>query len=416
MKNIDNYLEKILPQAILDWEDNFDIMVTVHDKDFNITQVNKSAEKILGNHLSSILKEKCYMNFHGKNSPPEGCPSCDCLKTGKPAIFEMFEPHLNMFIEIKAIPRFDNKGQIEGLIHVVKDITKWKEMDVQLRKALKKARDEKAKSESILDSIGDPISIQDSDFKVLYQNKVHKGLVGTCIGEYCYKAYQGKDEVCQGCHLAMSFIDGKIHTIERSRVTDHGIMYSENTASALRDSEGKVIAGIEIVRDITKRKLTEEALHMAHKELENRVKERTAELEESNTALKVLLKQREKDQKEFESNILSSVKHLIIPYIDKLKKNKSISEELVYLNILESNLNEIVSSFAAKLSFYYYDLTPREILIADLIKDGKQDKDMAEILNITLDTVKTHRQNIRKKLGIYGKRINLRTKLLSLAE
>jgi DNA-binding NarL/FixJ family response regulator len=55
-------------------------------------------------------------------------------------------------------------------------------------------------------------------------------------------------------------------------------------------------------------------------------------------------------------------------------------------------------------------------MVADLIKDGKQDKDITEILNISLDTVKAHRKNIRKKLGINNKRINLRTKLLSLIE
>ena len=91
-----------------------------------------------------------------------------------------------------------------------------------------------------------------------------------------------------------------------------------------------------------------------------------------------------------------------------------MSEDLAYVNILESNLNEIVSPFSVKLSSQYLGLTPKEIQIANLIKDGKQDKDMMEILNISQTTVKTHRQNIRKKLGIYSKRANLRTYLLSI--
>ncbi len=270
------------------------------------------------------------------------------------------------------------------------------------------------KKTGLFDAIGDPLSIQDTDFKVLYQNQVHRDDVGDHVGEYCYKAYQNKDSVCDGCHLAMSFKDGKVHKVERSRMTDNGIMYGENTASPLRNADGEIVAGIEMSMDITERKRAEEALEKSHDALERRVKERTIELEESNTALKVLLRQREHDQKEFENNMLSNIKHLIQPYISKLKENRAMSDELVYLNIIESNLKEIVSPFSSKLSFQYLDLTPKEILVANLIKDGKQDKDIMGILNISLETVKSHRQNIRKKIGIYGKRTNLRSKLLSL--
>ncbi len=108
------------------------------------------------------------------------------------------------------------------------------------------------------------------------------------------------------------------------------------------------------------------------------------------------------------------MKHLVLPNLVKLKRNKWSSKELTYLNILESNLKEIVSPFSQKLSSKYLNFTPKEIRIADLIKDGKQDKEIVEILNISIDTVKTHRRNIRKKLGINNKKINLKTKLLSL--
>lgn len=291
------------------------------------------------------------------------------------------------------------------------------------------------KETGVIDVIGDPISIQDTNFKIIYQNQSHRNIVGDRVGEYCYNVVHGSDDVCDGCQLAISFQDGKIYTVERSRAAENGTMYAQITYSVLKDAAGEIIAGIEVVRDITGRKLAEIALQTAKDELETRVKERTEdlveinealseaesklkiytkELEEGNTALKVLLRQREQDQKEFENNILSNMKHLIFPYIEKLKKNKSMSEELVYLNIIESNLKEIISPFSSKMSFLFLNLTPKEILTANLIKDGKQDKDIMGILNISLETVKSHRQNIRKKLGIYGKRTNLRSKLLSL--
>ncbi len=146
------------------------------------------------------------------------------------------------------------------------------------------------------------------------------------------------------------------------------------------------------------------------------LKSRSRELEDINTALKVLLKQRERDRHEIEMNILSNIKLLINPYIRRLKMNRNMSDELIYLNIIEDNLNEISSSFSSSLSFQYSAFTPKEVLIADLIRDGLQDKDITNALNISLETVKSHRQNMRKKLDIYGTKSNLREKLLSLLE
>lgn len=122
-------------------------------------------------------------------------------------------------------------------------------------------------SQGVFDALGDAISIQDTDFKVLYQNESHKDMVGEHIGEYCYKGYQRKDSVCENCHLAVSFEDGKVHEKEQVRDTDDGIFYYEITSSPLKDSTGKIIAGTEIVRDITKRKRLGEILKKREREL-----------------------------------------------------------------------------------------------------------------------------------------------------
>jgi len=122
-------------------------------------------------------------------------------------------------------------------------------------------------SQGVFDALGDAVSIQDTDFKVLYQNQIHKNMVGEHIGEYCYKGYQRKDNVCENCHLAMSFADGKVHKMEQVRTTDDGMFYYEITSSPLKDVAGKIIAGTEIVRDITKRKKIENSLIKREREL-----------------------------------------------------------------------------------------------------------------------------------------------------
>ncbi|MBZ0155923.1 MAG: response regulator [Alphaproteobacteria bacterium] len=123
----------------------------------------------------------------------------------------------------------------------------------ELEQAVAKANDERARTESIIAAIGDGISIQNTDLKILYQNQIHKDFMGDHIGEHCYHAYEHNSAVCEGCPLAMSFLDGRIHTAERCVLFDGVPSYIEITASPLRDSSGEIIAGIEVVRDVTER-------------------------------------------------------------------------------------------------------------------------------------------------------------------
>lgn len=113
--------------------------------------------------------------------------------------------------------------------------------------------------------MGDGISIQDGDFRILFQNQKHKDLVGDHKGELCYEAYSHGDHIRDDCPVARSYQDGGIHTVVHSTVTDKGMLYGEITASSVRDADNRIVAGIELVRNITDRKRTEEALKASEK-------------------------------------------------------------------------------------------------------------------------------------------------------
>lgn len=123
----------------------------------------------------------------------------------------------------------------------------------------------KLEAHGILDAIGDGVSIQDTDFRVLYQNKSHKNFMGDHIGEYCYKSFANNSETCEGCPLVMVFKDGTVHTAVRSIPMNTGLRYFEITASPLRSASGKIVAGIEIVRDVTGHKLKDEEINKNEK-------------------------------------------------------------------------------------------------------------------------------------------------------
>ena len=170
---------------------------------------------------------------------------------------------------------------------------------------------------------------------------------------------------------------------------------------------------------------TYKELEQRIKELENeldlRVKNRTKELElkkkgleELNEAMEVLLKKKEEDKIELENNVLANVKMLISPYFEKMKKTKLDDQQKAFLDIIESNINEIISPFSRKMSIKELNLTPTEIQIVNLIIQGASSKKIGKIMNISPRTVDTHRKNVRKKIGLDQKRANLRSYLLSL--
>ncbi|MDP3297903.1 MAG: HD domain-containing phosphohydrolase [Thermodesulfovibrionia bacterium] len=161
--------EEPLLQSKQDWEDTFDTitdMTIIQDKDFNIMRANKAARQILGLPSLEINKViKCHDNHHGKDYQR----NYETLKKGVPAIFEFFEPNLNMYFEIRAIPRFNSNNQFIGLIHIIRDITERKRFEEKIQLQLKRLnvlRDvEKAVSSSIdlhftLDSLLNQVTSQ----------------------------------------------------------------------------------------------------------------------------------------------------------------------------------------------------------------------------------------------------------------
>jgi PAS domain S-box-containing protein len=188
------------------------------------------------------------------------------------------------------------------------------------------------------------------------------------------------------------------------------ICWHKWTNRAIFDDKNNLVEYQAVGWDITDQKLIQIALMESESELKIKAKD----LEELNAALKVLLKKRQEDKEELEEDILSNVRTLIEPYIVKLNKSKLSQSQKTLLNILESNLNEIVSPFTRRLSTNYLNLTPTQIQVANLVKQGKTNKDIAEILNVSGRTIAFHRENIRKKFDLTNKKTNLKTHLMSI--
>ena len=138
-------------------------------------------------------------------------------------------------------------------------------------------------------------------------------------------------------------------------------------------------------------------------------------LEEINSALKVLLSQLKQERLDSEAKVVSNVQELVLPYIEKLRSSRLDARQKECLSVLEANLNNIIAPFMQNLSIASSNLTHTEMKVANLIKDGKTTKEIADLLNLSPSTVDFHRNNIRSKLGLKNRSESLKTYLLNLS-
>ncbi|HID97397.1 MAG TPA: PAS domain-containing protein [Thermodesulfobacteriaceae bacterium] len=179
--------------------------------------------------------------------------------------------------------------------------------------------------------------------------------------------------------------------------------------------DGQLAGGVWIFRDVTKRKRMERRLQRISADLEKKVSERTVELARANDALKVLLQQNAEAKAELERRVLENINMFILPQIEALEKLISGDKLRSYLNILRTNLDLITSSFSEQLSLNNLGrLTPREMQIANFVRHGNSSKEIADLLGLSVRTVESYRDSLRKKLGLKNKKVNLRSYLLSL--
>ncbi len=174
------------------------------------------------------------------------------------------------------------------------------------------------------------------------------------------------------------------------------IVWARVSSYLVRGADGEPKYFISHVQDITESKKTSE------------------KIKETNTALKVILDQRETEKIQQDKEMMSKLEALVLPYLEKLTNTPLDQEQKVYLELIRANLAGIFAPCAHGFKILGSRLTRTEMLVADMVKKGQTSQEIADLLRISVPAVYFHRNNIRQKLGLRGSRANLNSYLHSL--
>ncbi len=297
-------------------------------------------------------------------------------------------------------------GKPIGFFTIERDVTERKRMEQALKESEETAR-------ALLNATTDAVMMIDPEGYILDLNRAYARVFGRKVTELVGLSLWKM--IPNDVKDLRDYVKRVIRTGRSIRFEkEYRGMWSDNVIYPVEGTRKNISRVAIFSHDITKLKKAEEELLQHRDHLERLVKERTLNLEQTNTALKVLLKRREEDKTELEDKMILNVNELIRPYLDGLKLTGLNENQRSFVDVIEYNLANIIAPFVKALSSRYYNLTRTEIRIANLIKQGKTTKEIADQLNTSLRTIDNHRYRIRKKLGINQKKINLAAYLLSI--
>jgi PAS domain S-box-containing protein len=382
---------------------------TIYSADLQgiITYVNPSVESLIGYNPSEVIGRSFTEFIYSEDLPR-------IEKQFEKIIADIIEPSEYRMVTkygetrwVRSSSRAAYRGdRVIGIQGVITDVTERVHAEDVTRESEEKFRS--------LASTTDSMYLVDRDCRYLIMNEGHllrfgislEMILGRTYGEFHSEGDTRKFTK----KVEDVFKNG--NSIQHEHKSERDGKYFIRTFSPVKDRDGRTTIAVTVVsKDITERKQAEEALRKREEELINK----SRMLEDANTTLRVLLKRREEDKEELEKKVLANIKKLVIPYLEMLKKSQPDNKNTACLAILESNLKNIVSPFSQKLSSKYLTLTPKEIQVASLIKEGRTSKEIAEVLNVATSSIDLHRYNIRNKFGLKDKKISLRSYLLSLS-
>jgi PAS domain S-box-containing protein len=385
--------------------DAIDEKIYVADPEtYEILYANLAMKKLFGER--NMLGKKCHKVMQDLDEPCDFCtnPLIFGKNLGKTHIWEFKNRKINKWRRC-----IDKAIQWDGGRMVRFEMA----IDIHDRKIAEEAlRESEQKYRQLVENIHEVIYATDEKGVMTYVSPAIETFTGFSTSEIVgrhFSEFIFKDDFKR---IVDRFGEA---LVGQQRPTEYRILKKSGEPSWVRTfskpiREGEEVKGLQgVLSDISEQKNAEAALKMREKELSDK----TAYLEEMNGALRVLLKARQEDKRELEERVLLNMREHVIPYLEKLKKGLEDEKLRTYLESAEANIRRINSSFSRDLHFKHLNLTHTELHISNLIRDGKTTGEIAQLMNLSVRTVESHRKNIRKKMGLTDVKANLRATFMS---
>jgi len=417
------------------------------DRTGTITFTNSAHDKIFGYEKGEMLGKPIH-ELQVSHAARKGLSAyLDKLVKEQPDPTPFFSDNITkdgsvIHIQVDWDYKKDKKDRVVGFISIITDITDRRKAEESVLRAKADLEKRVEGRTAELAKINDRIQIEIAERKALlemwrkyefivntsneFMTLINREYIFEAANDAYCKAWKKAREEILGCTVADIWGDKTFRTYIKMNLdrcfAGETVHYERRIGFSGREQrvfevnyypyygdKGDVSHAVVVTHDITERKKAEQSLRERDRELERK----TINLEEVNAALRVLLKRRDEDKRDLKEKVLLNIHEMIMPYLEKLKRSKLNERQKAFTEILESNLKDIASPFSHTLSSKYLGLTPTELQVANLIRQGINTKGIAELLHVSSKTVETHRDGLRKKLGLKGKKANLRTHLMS---
>jgi len=256
--------EEKIEQIAREWMTTFNSiedLVWVQDKDFKLVRVNKAFADTFKMKPEELIGKNCYEIVHRRKEPWPNCPHKRTLETKKSVMEEIFEPYLGIDLEISTSPIFNKKGEVTGAVHIVKNITERKKVEIALQESEKQFQllyERAPVGYQSLNEDGYFIAVNQTWVDML--GYLREEVIGRWFGDFIVPEHRD--------HFKKNFprfkAAGEIHDVEFKMLRKDGtIMHVIFDGTIIYDNRGRFKQTHCSMRNITKRKQAEETLREA---------------------------------------------------------------------------------------------------------------------------------------------------------